>query len=173
MKISVTVYDLDYMKFNEYHMLNSRQGKKTLATYKLAMPVFSIVAILILALLGVHTAILIAEIVFLTVFSVIWLFKSSELYFKEARKNIEKLKQEGKLPYTQNAVLEFGDEAIVETTDNSMKKVEYREVNRIGFTEEHIFIFFGAVEAFVIPKRCITEEQTALEQLLHEKVPER
>lgn len=170
MKINVNINDSDYIKFNEYYMLNSQQGKKMIAMMKLLMPVFAIALVAIFAICGMEKSLLLAEIAVLTIASVIWIGKAPKYFLKQMGKNINKMKKEGKLPYSENAVLEFGDAEIIETTENSVKKVKYSEISRIGDTDEHIFVFFGAMEAFVIPKRCITDAQVELEKMLDEKV---
>lgn len=170
MKITVTMNDSDYIKFNEYHMHNSTQGKRMLVIYRLIVPIVSIITLMGLTKSSVSRETLIAEIAILTILSVLWFIKSPKLMLKVIGKSIAENKKDGKLPYTQNAVLEFLHDAMIETTDSSMKKVSYFEVSRIGYTDEHIFIFFGAMEAFVIPKRCITGVQEELEALLQEKI---
>lgn len=170
MKIAVTMNDVDYIKFNEYHMHNSTPGKRTLVLYRLIAPIVSIIIAIGVTNSSVSKDVLIAQIAFLTIFSAVWIIKSPKLILKVVRKTVADSKKDGKLPYTENAVLEFLDDAIIETTESSMKKVSYSEVRHIGYTDEHIFIFFGAMEAFVIPKRCITDVQGELEALLQEKV---
>lgn len=170
MKITVTMNDSDYIKFNEYYMQSSTQGKRMLVIYRLIVPIVSIIALMGLTKSGVSRETLIAEIAILTTLSVVWFIKSPKLMLKVIGKSVAENKKDGKLPYTENAVLEFLDDAMIETTDSSMKKVHYSEVSRVGYTDEHIFIFFGSMEAFVIPKRCITDVQSELEALLQEKI---
>ena len=79
------------------------------------------------------------------------------------------MKRDGKLPYTEAATLEFNDSDILETTENSAKRVRYADILRIGRTEEHLFLFFGTLEAFVIPLRCLDDGGAALDTLLREK----
>ena len=169
MKISVTVNESDYIKLNEYYAFHSRQGKKSLAVMRWTAPVCAIVFIVFFAIRGISRELFIVEIVGLTIFAAVRFFSVSKRFRKDIEKNVKKLKREGKLPYTEEAILEFCDDVFIETTENSVKKIHYSDVNRIGSTDEHIFIFFDAVQAVIIPKRCVAEVQAELEMLLNQK----
>lgn len=169
MKISVTVNESDYIKFNEYYALHSKQGKKSLAVMRWTAPVCSILLIVFLAIRGIGIEFFIAEIVGLTILSVVEFSMAPKRFRKNVEKNVKKLRREGKLPYTEAAILEFCDDVFIETTENSVKKIHYSDVNRIGSTDEHIFIFFDAVQAVIIPKWCVAEVQAELEMLLNQK----
>lgn len=169
MKIKILMEEKDYIKFNEYHSTNSKQGKRNLLSLRILLP--AVLAIMTLILSGVH-ANLIAVIIMVAVSliaSVIWVCVTPKIMNKSIKKSVIQLKKDGKLPYTENSELEFTENEIIETTDNSTLRVKYSDVEAAGYTDEHIFIYFDTLHAFVIPKRCI-DKNVDLESFLKEKI---
>ena len=113
--------------------------------------------------------VIILEVIIFSITTVVWELKIPSFIRNNIKRNIETVKNDGKLPYHENAEFEFNDEAIIETTTNSVLKIKYSDVLSVKSTDEYIYIFFGATQAFIIPRRCIGNEYD-LEEFLKERV---
>jgi len=161
----INLEEKDYVTFNEYHMQNSPSGKKTILTFRLMMPIISIIIIFIFWIVGVDPFLLLIESIVLALVSVFFVFYSKRLLMKSIVKTIAKLKKEGKLPYNQESVMTFDDEGIHEKTDKSESKNRYTMVEKIGNTDHAIYIYFSAMQAYIIPI-SVFESDTDKKQFL-------
>lgn len=155
MKIKILMEEKDYIKFNEYHSENSKQGKRNILSLRILLPAILLIAVLLL--LGVHAdlaAIIITAAVSL-IASVLWICLTPMIMRNSIKKSVYRLKKDGKLPYTEKSELEFTENEIIETTDNSTMRVKYNEIESVGYSNEYIFIYYDTIHAFVIPKRCV------------------
>ena len=71
------------------------------------------------------------------------------------KKNIIKIKKDGKLPYNENASVEFLDDRIVETCEQGETIVKYSDIVNIYDEKDYFYIFYGSMQAFILPERCI------------------
>lgn len=169
MKINVNVNENDFIIFNEYYMKNSNQGKRSTLLSRLLLPAVFLVIIMICLVAKADFTVIILEVIIFSITTVVWELKIPAFIRNNIKRNIETVKNDGKLPYHENAEFEFNDEAIIETTPNSVLKIKYSDVLSVKSTDEYIYIFFGATQAFIIPRRCIGNEYD-LEKFLKERV---
>lgn len=169
MKINVSVTENDFIIFNEYYMKNSSQGKRSTLLSRLLLPAVFLVIIMICLVAKADFTVIILEVIIFSITTVVWELKIPSFIRNNIKRNIETVKNDGKLPYHENAEFEFNDEAIIETTTNSVLKIKYSDVLSVKSTDEYIYIFFGATQAFIIPRRCIGNEYD-LEEFLKERV---
>ena len=73
-------------------------------------------------------------------------------------KSIKKVKKEGRLPYSNEAILKFDDESIHELTPNTENKTKYSLIEKIAVTEKAIYIYFSSVQAYILPVSAFSEE---------------
>lgn len=169
MKINIKVTEKDYIKFNEFYLKNSEQGKKTTLLLRIIMPSLFLVILLLCLIANADKVLLIIEAVVFSVASVIWVIMVPGLMNKNIRRDINTIKKDGKLPYHNTSEIEFSETEIIETTPDSTLKIKYRNVLSVNSTEEYIYIFFGGAQAFIIPRRCIDSEFD-LENFLKEHI---
>lgn len=155
MKTNIIIDENDYIKFNEYHCINSKQGKKNILNLRILLP--ALLAVVSLLLLAVHadlTAVIIMVSVSI-IASLLWIMFVPKILINSVKNSVKQIKKDGKLPYSEKSELEFTDDEIIEVTDNSTMKVKYKDIESIGYTEEYIFIYSDTIHAFIIPRRCI------------------
>ena len=62
------------------------------------------------------------------------------------------MKKNGKLPYSNFAILEFYNDYFVETTENTKTEIKYDAVFKVRVNEQKaIYIYQNAVLAYIIP----------------------
>ena len=165
MKYRVTLTEEDYISFNIHYAFHSQTGRQRLMLGRLIPAFVSLCFWLVQLVTGSDRNVLIVEAVLLTAYSVWGYFHYPKTYTKSIRKNILKLKKEGKLPYATEAELELTDTALIETAPTSAHTIEYSTVLDVIDTPEYVFVMFGAVQAIIIPKRCIDDPQQLLDFL--------
>ena len=78
------------------------------------------------------------------------------------KKEIKKIKKEGKLPYSKEAILKFDAESIHEITPNTESKSNYPLIEKIAVTEKAIYIYFSSVQAYILPLTAFSDEMEKL-----------
>lgn len=169
MQINIIMTENDYLRFNEYYLEHSNAGKKTTRNIRILFPAILLCILIILIAVHADLTLIIIIAVMLVIFSIIWQFITPKLLKNSLKKNIQQIKNDGKLSYSESSTLEFTDDEIIETTDNSALKVKYGDIISVGITEEYIFIFFEAARAFTIPRGCINKN-IDLEDFLKGKI---
>jgi hypothetical protein len=81
------------------------------------------------------------------------------MLLKSTNKRIKKMKKDGRLPYSNEAILKFDNESIHEITPNSECKTKYSLIEKIAVTEKAIYIYFSSVQAYILPVSAFTEEE--------------
>ncbi|MDD3957277.1 MAG: YcxB family protein [Candidatus Izemoplasmatales bacterium] len=170
MKISVDVTERDYYAFNEYQMTHTQHGLVAIRFQRMIMPIVSAIGIFILVFRGTEKSVIITTSVVLALVSLLWVIYTPKLIIKGLRYSLDRLKKEGKLPYSDKSEFDFTDDFIIETTENSVYKIKYAEVLKIAYANDCTYIYIGAAQAFIIPDRCIMAEKAELMNLLQEKI---
>ena len=73
------------------------------------------------------------------------------------------MKKDGKTPYGSDTLIRFYDDFLIDTTNDTETKIKYASIEKIWINNKSaIYLFFNAVQAFVVPFSVFeTEEQKA------------
>lgn len=167
MKFTVNLSENDFFKFNEYYMKHSAQGKKSTFTARLLLPAVFLLIMVICLIANTGMLVILLEAVIFTITSIVWVIKVPSMISGNIRKSLETAKKDGKLPFHETAEFEFAETEIIETAPGSVKTVKYSDITSVDPTDDYIYIFYGAAQAFVIPRHCI--ENYDLESFLKSK----
>lgn len=156
MKLEFKITNKDYLEFNLFHMDNSDQFRKSLLVSRVLLT-FIIIGVAFLAMHGNTERHLIGY----TYFAVLWVLIMA--FFNKGfrgvvKKRIEKMIEEGKNSgFVGNYVLTLSDEGINVITDNNVMKTKWVGIERIAENQDYIFIYVGAVAAYIIPANAFTD----------------
>lgn len=164
-EFEITLDDEDYLLFNQYHSLNSPIGKKDLMLFRLIIPFICFMVVAVCYILRFDFQLILIEAVLMTIVSILWVGYSKKVTLKSVRRRIEKIKKEGRLPYSREAILKFDDEGIHEITPNTENKLKYSLIERVAVTEKAIYIYFSSVQAIILPVTAFSEEMEKLKFL--------
>lgn len=90
---------------------------------------------------------------------------------RKAMKNyVEQIKQQGKLPYDAEFTVEFLEEEIYGSSAEGEQHIPYAELTRILRDEGHLYVMRGAMQAVVLPLRCLEGREEELLAFLHGKL---
>lgn len=157
-EFKITLGDDDYLLFNQYHLLNSSLGKKSLLTFRFIIPFVCFMFVVIFCIAGSDFQLIIIEAVLMTILSILWVGYSKKIILKSMKKRIKKMKKEGRLPYSNEAILKFDDESIHEITQNTESTTKYLLIEKIAVTEKAIYIYFSSVQAYILPITAFSKE---------------
>ncbi len=172
-KFNVNITQEDYIELNKVVMTQTPAGKKS---SKISNFIFAAVcAILVLFILitsefsgkgFILTGVLIIAflLVHLTLNKTI-----NNLAIKATVKSLTKIK--GKLPYSENSVLEFYDDVFVEITDDNKSEVKYSAIENVFVNETFVVLFINSMQAYIVPTRSFesNEQKNSLVEFLNGK----
>ena len=169
MKFEITLNDDDYIAFNVADLKSKRLQCIVINIWAWVM--------LIWLSLGVLSNIINQR---FDIWIVIWLaiIVWIVLYFINYPKNfvkrqVSKLKKQGKLPYPEKSTVEFFADEFCETTDNSMEKVKYDDITKILQDNEHIHLKIGAMKCCILPIRCLNGQEQDLLDFINDKLSQK
>lgn len=155
----ISLSEKEYIQFNEYHLLHSAVGKKALLQHKIVLPLLSLLIIIIFFSAKADMNLIIIESIFLGICSIMWIIYSKKIVMKSFKKNIEKIKKEGRLPFESETTVTFDDQGIIEKSSNAETKTSYSVVEKIAETKQAIYIYMSAVQAIIIPTSYFDSEE--------------
>lgn len=172
MSIHVHLTDEDYIRFNQFCILHSPQGRRVTLPVRLIFPFMCVVLPLIDWLLGEQTFYFFLAYQFLTAAPcVLWVIFSPRLLSLSARRNVRRLKKVGKLPYTADAEFTWDEDSFTETTENSTSRVPLGEIERFYLTRDYAYVFVDTMRGFIIPRFASHPEIEEFIAFLRSRVP--
>ena len=164
-EFKITLDDNDYLLFNHYHIFNSRSGKKSLIFYRFIIRYICLMIIFIFWIVGSDFELIIIEAILMAIISIWWIIYGKKSILKSINKRIIKVKKEGRLPYSNESILKFDEEKIHEITPNTENIMKYSLIEKIAVTEKAVYIYFGALQAYILPVKAFTDEMEKLKFL--------
>lgn len=107
--------------------------------------------VVVIFIINFDFQLLLIEAIFMTILSILWICYSKKFILKSMKKGLKKMKKEGRLPYSNEAIVKFDDESIHEISLNTESKTKYSLVEKIAVTEKAIYIYFSSVQAYILP----------------------
>ena len=169
MKYSITINDDDYLKFNLFYTCRIYFGQRSLHSIRLFFPIICVILLFSFLLCGYDLLFILIEVVLMSILSAISFFRAPKVLKRIMRKNIARMKKNGKLPYHAFSEIEFQDSMLVETFDQGEYRLNYTDIEQIYFEDEYIYIFYTALQAFIIPCHCLGGEKEHVIAFLREK----
>ena len=176
MRVRVQSNDEDYAAYNIANQFLTEHGKKSVGRSIAFLSAMVGISIFVVALYVLNmilsnrwvTLDIIPILVVLIYFSYVLIFFKSNVK-KRIRRRVVKLRGEGKLPYENEATLDFLDDMIMEYTPSSTTRREWKDIQSIVEDEEHFYLILGPMHGIIIPKRCIGAEAAGLIPFIQQK----
>jgi hypothetical protein len=155
MKYNIDLNDNDYIEFNYSYLKHSKIGKYSLLVTRISFPFAMFIFVLALLIIDIERGLVLTVAAVAVLSTVLWWFIVPAMMRWNIKKNIIKIKKDGKLPYNENASVEFLDDRIVETCEQGETIVKYSDIVNIYDEKDYFYIFYGSMQAFILPERCI------------------
>jgi hypothetical protein len=173
-KFNVNITQEDYIELNKLVMTETPVGKKSSKMSNLIFILFCVIAALVIlttynfsgeAFIAVGVLIIAFLLVNLTLNK-----KINNLAVKATVKSLTKIK--GKLPYSENSVLEFYDDVFVEITDENKTESKYSAIENVIVNERMVVIFINSMQGYIVTERSFAspEQKNDFVQFLNDKM---
>ena len=152
MELEYRLEEGDVLAFLDYHMQHSEAARdvRRRQTYGYAF-LFAVFG-LVFWFFG-EAALAIAFLVLGPVWIAWWPARSRQIYRKQALA----MYREGQNPMFEGShVLRLADAGLVAITPNAEAKIALTSVQRIVDTPESLFVYVGAMQAFIVPRRRVS-----------------
>ena len=155
MKYNIDLNDNDYIEFNYSYLKHSKIGKYSLLATRISFPFAMFIFVLALLIIDIERGLVLTVAAVAVLSTVLWWFIVPAIMRWNIKKNIMRMKKDGKLPYNEKTSVEFFDDRIVETCEQGETIVKYSDVVNVYDEKDYFYIFYGSMQAFILPERCI------------------
>ncbi len=156
MEIYYELTEDDYIKFNLYHIKNSKTGKQALALQRFLTPLFFIIISYVYSMIS-NKSFLPLFITFL-VMSILWVIFYPKYFYGLIARNAKKMIKEGKNDgLLGNHQLKLTEEGLVDTSSNKETKVTWPGITSVRENDGYFFLYNSSVSAYILPKREIDD----------------
>lgn len=169
MKYRITLNEEDYVRFRIFHFYHSKLGKRQLRSARTSMIKLSVIIILMLLTSDVQLDWIVFYTIMWTIGSVFFYFYAPKKMEKNIRRQVSMTKEDGKLPFSGDTEIEFLESMIVQRSEHGESHVTYSDIERIYIDQEYLYIYINAVQASVIPYRCLGEDKKRLIKYVMDK----
>ena len=150
--LNVFLKDSDYFDFNTFHSLESHFGRKQIKKIRLIyIATMLILLALVLFLAGSYSFAIIYTIL-MSAFTVIYMLLFKKIVKRNIRKQIEKLKKNGKLPFDAVSQFEFYDNKFAEITSDKRIEQSYDSLEKICVVrDQFLYLYYNSISAYILP----------------------
>lgn len=154
MTLKYTITQNDYVQFNVFHSKHSSTIKRLIFLLRILLPVLFI-------LIAITTNRF--DVIWLTIsvlFSITWILLLPSLFQKTMEKNVDKLISEGKTnEFIGECTLIMMEDRVHSEINNRITETPYTSIERIALDQERIYVYVGALSAYIIPFSAFSGEQ--------------
>lgn len=173
-RFELTLTEEDYIAYNQFHAFESPLGKKQMKKNKLLLGGFTAVLIVALGLhIGRNTVFAIYTAA-LALYLAVYLLFYRKIVMLMLRRQIKRMKKQGKLPYEPVATMEFYADRFVDITPAGRMERQYSSIERICVVPDRfVLLYLNTITAVILPISQL-RQQTQLEgflDFLSEKCP--
>lgn len=174
MKFNITINEEEFIKFNLVHFKISQVGKRvTKLAWLISVMVVVLSGVVFFSMAKSDGSPLFIPII-LTVFMalamlVYMLFINKKATERSVLKSIKTQKKDGKLPFTENSVVEFADDEVIEESETGISRVKYDKLERLCVCDTVMYLYVNSQQAIILPYSQIGSEKDRIIALLKEK----
>ena len=159
-KFDYTLDDKDFIEINSFHYDTAPESKKALLQLRLiclGVLIFLFMRLIVNTKNQTDTVI---SVITCVVISLIWIIAAKPLFNYTIKKKITAMIKKGKIKYNKNITVHFGEDEILEVTENTQSENKYPSIDRIAENAKFIFIYYDSARLTPLPLSVFeTEEQ--------------
>ena len=169
MKYEIRINDEDYIRFNIFYQIHTKVGKRQTNIMRILFPFMALLFFLMFVITGAKTRLIITEAIALTIASVIWCIFTPNIMERNVRRNIKRIKANGKLPFHPYAEIELQDSMMVEKSEQGEFHVKYQDIENIYSDKDCLYVFYGATQALIFPYNCLGNDKERVIEYINDK----
>ena len=154
MTIVYDVSEQDYVNFNLYHMKHSRQAKRVMLLEKYGY------ALVLAAACYVGGEFYIGALCAGAILALAWILVYPKYRKNRVSRMVKRHINEGKTnDFIGHQELTLNEDCIDEVSPGTTSQTKYSVVERIGCDYDCIFLYIGAIKAFIIPLSAFSNDE--------------
>jgi len=159
-RFDAKINDDDVYEFQLYASNHSPEAKKAFLRYRLYVPALFLILLLFDILREENLYFILYQVLVYNVISLIWILAVIPILKLFVKWRIKSLLKKGKVKYSPEAVLEFYDDYLTETTKISKQELKYEGIEKIRVNDgKAIYIYYNAVTAYIIPFNAFSNNE--------------
>lgn len=157
--LNCNLSEQDYLEFNTYVLNNSKENKKFKTLLLIILSIFEL-SISIPDLIAEQDIVLIIiTVISIIIIPLIVLFILDKTFTPFLKLYLKIIKKHGKLPYSENSIMEFYDEYLIEKTDVCKRELRYDGIEKVAINKTNtIYIFENSILAYIIPANTFSSD---------------
>lgn len=157
MKIDYELNTNDYLEFNMHYMNHSSTIKRSIFIQRYIISLIFLVAPFLMKCIS-DIPFWYWSMCFIITY-VLWIVFYPKHLTKSTKKRMDKLINEGKnLDLFGKHSLAIVEEGLIDHSEFGETKTNWQAIEKIHETEDFVYIYIGAVKAYIIPKRSFVDE---------------
>lgn len=171
MSYKTYITEEDYIKYNIFHLKNSKLGKRTiLMTRIFIILVFAIGVSVITAICRGNLFLPIVCAIFLGIFSLVYIILTPKLIERSFKRTIKRQKLDGKLPFEPESEIEFLDDMIVKHNTFSDIRLPYTDIQNFVISPDCLYIYIDSSRAIIVPFKALGADLNQIISLINQKM---
>jgi len=151
-QLDVTLTEDDYLEFNYFHGLQSKQGKKAVKKSRIFCIAIMVILILIVLFMDGLSVFSVVYSVFIIALSVLYMLIFIRICKRNIKLQISITKKRGKLPYAPASTMEFYEDKFVEVTPDTRTERGYGVLERICVVDNRfVCLYDSSISAYILP----------------------
>ena len=148
---SYSLDDTDYLEFNKFHYKTAPASKRIMYATQAFVPVALFIISILFFLNNRDIPAFLMSVVIYTIISVAWVFSVKPLATIQTKITIKNIKKDGRLPYSKTVQIQFDEENITVNSEEAKSEYKYSIIEKIAEGDSAVYIYIGAIQAFIIP----------------------
>lgn len=168
MKLDYTTTDKDYIDFYEFNATNTPQGRKSMRTQKIAVPVILAIVTLCTLCLGANMIFILIQVALYAVFSWMWCKYQDKSIRKNAENLLLKLEAKGQKPYSEKGCLDFGEKEITDQRGDQKLTLHYSDIASVYRNNGAVYVYMTEGSRIILVPASVFTEESTFEMLIEE-----
>ena len=160
-KFKALVSENDYLDYNIFMNFKSPYGRKNIIVSRVLVLLIFLAPIAVNLGYGGFTVNSVINIIPYLILLAIFQILFKPLWIWMLKGHIKSMKKKGKLPYTEDAEIEFYDNCLVEIANDSKSEIKYSILERVSIVSNKvIYIHFNNAAALILPFSAFDSVET-------------
>lgn len=150
-RFEVFLNDEDYIAYNQFYMLNSKQGRQNISTMRIIISVVLGVIMLVLLTVSYFSIEGIIDALPYAIALVLFHVFIRKIYAGSAKGAVKNAKKHGKAAYSPHSIIEFYDDHFVSMNDHSRTEEKYSSIEGVSVIRgRYVYIHLNSIMSEII-----------------------
>ena len=160
-ELKINLTDEDYFEFNKFWTLRSHYGKSQMLKFRLMIAAMFALAILVFGMGDGLSSFTLVYAVPVLIALVLFQLLFNKIMESSLKSHIKSLKKKGKMGYSPESTMQFGESTLTEITPTVRAEQAYSAIERISIVGDGaIYLHINNVGAYIVPASAFDSAQS-------------